>query len=294
MALGKGLSALIPEKLEPVEIEGLKTTSSGLKNEVDPQQRIDIKLIRDNRFQPRQNYDDAKLDELVESIKEKGLLQPIVVRRVGDVFEVIAGERRLRAARKLGLLHIPVVVKEATDKEALVLALVENVQREELNPVEKAESYRRLVDEFSFTQEEVAKAVGKDRATVANLLRLLKLPKEILKAVFDGKISEGHARALLSIEEPNSQMMLFLETVQKGFSVREVEERSRIALSGKKSKKSVRASLKDPEISAIEEELRRVFGTKVLVQNKRGNKGKMVIEYYSLNDFDRIMKVIRT
>ncbi len=293
MALGKGLSALIPEKLEPVAIEAVKTHDSLKSGSVDGQQRIDVAMIRDNRFQPRQNYDDAKLDELVASIKEKGLLQPIVVRRVGDAFEVIAGERRLRAVRKLGLVSVPVMIKEATDKEALVLALVENVQREELNPVEKAESYRRLVDEFSFTQEEVAKAVGKDRATVANLLRLLKLPKEILKAVFDGKISEGHARALLSIEEPNAQMILFLETVQKGFSVREVEERSKIATSGKKTKKPARVALKDPEIAAVEEELRRIFGTKVLVQNKRGNKGKLVIEYYSLNDFDRILKVVR-
>ncbi len=279
MALGRGLSALIPEKLEPVSIEPVKAGPAISKEAGDPQQRIDVKLIRDNRFQPRQNYDDAKLEELVQSIKEKGLLQPIVVRKVGDSFEVIAGERRLKAARKLGLVSVPVMVKEATDKEALVLALVENVQREELNPVEKAESYRRLVDEFSFTQEEVAKAVGKDRATVANLLRLLKLPKEILKSVFEGKLSEGHARALLSVEEPNAQMVLFLETLQKGFSVREVEERSKLAASGKKIKKPVRVALKDPEIAAVEEELRRIFGTKVLVQNKRGNKGKLVIEY---------------
>lgn len=293
MALGKGLSALIPEKQEPVEIHPAKTDGVPQKETTGSQQRIDVKLIRDNRFQPRQNYDDIKLDELVQSIKEQGMLQPIVVRKVGDAFEVIAGERRLRAARKMGLSSVPVMIKEATDKEALVLALVENVQREELNPIEKAESYRRLVDEFGFTQEDVAKSVGKDRATIANLLRLLKLPKEILKAVFDGKISEGHARALLAVEEPNAQMLLFLEAMQKGFSVREVEERTKALASGKKAKKFSRVSLKDPEIAAVEEELRRIFGTKVNVMNKRGNKGKLVIEYYSLNDFDRILKVVR-
>ncbi len=299
MALGKGLSALIPEKTNPVSIEGTtKNAQDGLKEQHKKegdfeQQYLDVSLIKDNRFQPRQNYDDAKLDELVASIQTNGLLQPIVVRAIEQGFEVIAGERRLKAARKAGLKKIPVVIKQATDKEMLVLALVENLQREELNPVEKAESYQRLVDEFSFTQQDVANAVGKDRATIANLLRLLKLPKEIKQAVFEGKISEGHARALLAVEEPNAQRILFLEIIQKKLSVREVEEKVKNVVGDKPLRKAKRKALQDPEITAVEEELRGVFGTKVQIFNKRGNKGKVVIEYYSLNDFDRIMAVVK-
>ena len=282
MALGKGLSALIPERPDAAAYQAT--------------QQVEIGLIRDNRFQPRQNYPEAGLEELMASIKENGFLQPILVRKTSDGYEVIAGERRLKAARKLSLERIPVIVREATDKEALVLAIVENVQREELNPVEKAESYRRLIDEFQYSQEEVARSVGKDRATVANLLRILKLPKEIQKGLFDGKISEGHARALLSVEEANAQMLLYLETVQKGFSVREVEERSK-KVGGQASKiarkAKGKAKAKDPEILKLEEELRLILGTKVSVQNNRKNKGKVIVEYYSLDDLDRILEVIR-
>jgi ParB family chromosome partitioning protein len=285
MALGKGLSALIPEKAQALS----KETS------VAAGQELDLQLIKDNRFQPRQNYDEARLDELVGSIKEKGFLQPIVVRKIDDGYEVIAGERRLKAARKLGLAKVPVIVKEATDKEALELALVENIQREDLNPIEKATSYQRFIEEFSYTQEDVAKAIGKDRATVANLLRLLKLPEEIRKAITDGKISEGHARALVSIEDPNAQMVVFLEAVHKGLSVREVEDRvKKVSFDGSgKSGRKKMAAQKDPEMVSLEEELRQAFGTKVTIENKRGNKGRLLIEYYSLEDFDRILAVVR-
>ena len=280
MALGKGLSALIPERPDAVAQQSA--------------QQIDIGVIRDNRFQPRQNYPEAGLDELMASIKENGFLQPILVRKTSDGYEVIAGERRLKAARKLGLEKVPVIIREATDKEALVLAIVENVQREELNPVEKAESYRRLIDEFQYSQEEVARSVGKDRATVANLLRILKLPKEIQKGLFDGKISEGHARALLAVEEANAQMLLYLESIQKGFSVREVEDRAKnMGGLAKKLAKKIKGKVKDPEILKLEEELRLILGTKVAVQNNRKNKGRVIIEYYSLDDLDRILEVIR-
>ncbi|NLE65199.1 MAG: ParB/RepB/Spo0J family partition protein [Elusimicrobia bacterium] len=280
MALGKGLSALIPEKTSVLAEGG--------------SQKIRTSLIRDNRLQPRQNYDEGRLDELAASIREQGFLQPIVVRKAADGYEVIAGERRLKAARRLKMEEVPVVVKEATDREALVLALVENVQREELNPVEKAESYHRLVDEFGYTQEDVAKSVGKDRVTIANLLRLLKLPKDILQAVSDGKVSEGHARTLLSLEDANAQMLLFLEIVQKGLSVREAEERVKAAAGAKRSAKKNKARLKDPEVLRLEEELRNILGTKVSVENSRKNKGKVVIEYYSLDDLDRILGIIRS
>lgn len=281
MALGRGLSALIPEKTEQAQ-------------EGSSQQEIDIQLIKDSRFQPRQNYAEPGLEELVASIKEKGILLPIVVRRVGEGFEVIAGERRLRAARKVGLKKVPVVVREASDQEAFILAIIENVQREDLNAVEKAKSYQRLVDEFNFSQEEIAKTVGKDRATISNLLRLLKLPDEIQKGLFENKISEGHARAILSVEDVNAQIVLYWEAVQKGLSVREVEARARLGAgaSFKKSKNS-KAKSKDPEVLRLEEELRGLLGTKVVVENSRKNKGRLIVEYYSLDDLDRILAVMR-
>ncbi len=282
MALGRGLSALISDKKD----NGQDQSSAGFE--------VETVRVKENRLQPRQTYDVVKIDELAASIKEKGFLQPVVVRTAGDGYEVVAGERRLKAARKLGLLKIPVIVKEVDDKEALVLALVENIQREELNAIEEGESFRRLVDEFKLSQEDVARMVSKDRATVANLIRLLKLPKEIQKAVVDGKISSGHARALLSIEDEVLQMKVFAEVADKGLSVREAEARVKSALTGKKSKLKSKTALKDPEIAALEEELRRIFGTKVQIQNKRGNKGKLVIEYYTLDDFDRILEVVRT
>ncbi len=285
MALGRGLSALIPDQEKRVDVAVTDASDRSVLQE------IEVKLIADNRFQPRQAYDESRLDELVSSIKEKGLIQPIVVRKAVSGYEVVAGERRLRAARKLGLIKVPVVVRDVSDKEALVLALVENIQREELNPVEKAETYRRLIDEFGYTQEEVAHSVGKDRVTVSNLLRLLKLPKEVLQGLFDGKISEGHARAILSVENDNSKILLYLEAVKKGFSVREVELRAK-ASHGRTPVK-VAGKPADPEVKKLEEELRGILGTKVEVLNGRNNKGRLMIEYYSLDDLDRILEVIR-
>ena len=282
MALGRGLSALITEKKDMV------MASSEAR-------QIETALIQDNRFQPRQTYDVVKIDELAASIKEQGLLQPLVVRSIDGGFEVVAGERRLKAARKIGLLKVPVIVRDVSDQQALVLALVENLQREELNPIEEAESFRRLIDEFKQTQEDVARLVSKDRATVANLIRLLKLPKDVQRAVADGRISAGHARAILAVETTENQMNVFMEILQKGLSVREAEALVKVAAApdtragaGKKV-----AVFKDPEIASLEEELRHILGTKVHIFNARGNKGKLVVEYYSLDDFDRILEVIR-
>ena len=251
--------------------------------------------IKDNRFQPRQTYDIVKIDELAASIKEQGLLQPLVVRSVNNGYEVVAGERRLKAARKIGLLRVPVIIRDVSDQQALVLALVENLQREELNPIEEAESFRRLIDEFKQTQEEVARLVSKDRATVANLIRLLKLPKDIQQAVADGRISAGHARAILSIETTEKQIAVFMEIVQKGLSVREAEALAKVNADQKTEQDGQKkvSAFKDPEVASLEEELRRIFGTKVQIFNTRGNKGKLVVEYYSLDDFDRILEVVR-
>ncbi len=281
MALGRGLSALIAERKE------VPPASTG-------QLHVDIALINDNRFQPRQTYDIAKIDELAASIKDQGLLQPLVVRPIDHGFEVVAGERRLKAARKLGLLQVPVIVRDVTDQEALVLALVENLQREELNPIEEAESFRRLVDEFQQSQEDVARLVSKDRATVANLLRLLKLPKDIQRAVSDGRISAGHARAILAVDSAERQREIFTRILDEKLSVREAEALTKADAAQVIAKdKHKLKPLKDPEIAALETELRGIFGVKVQVCNARGNKGKVVIEYYSLDDLDRILEVVR-
>jgi ParB family transcriptional regulator, chromosome partitioning protein len=280
--LGKGLSALIPG----AGAEKALTPDGGVTE-------IKTSLIKDNSLQPRTHYDEAKLAELVASIKEKGILQPILVRKLGAEYEVIAGERRLRAARALNLESIPAVVKVATDREALVLALVENIQREELNAIEEAQSFRKLIDEFNFSQEDVAKSIGKDRSTVNNLLRLLKLPEEIQKAVFAGQLSTGHARALLAVEDKKLQNKIFNDVITNGLSVREVERLVKAV--GEDSvlvDKTTKPEPKNQDVASLEEDLQRSLGTKVRVLAKN-KKGKIVIEYYSLEDLDRIIGILK-
>ncbi|MDE2221673.1 MAG: ParB/RepB/Spo0J family partition protein [Candidatus Omnitrophica bacterium] len=284
-ALGKGLSALISKKpSEGKEISSLEINSKNIAY-------VDTISILENRFQPRQNYDQAKQEELKASIKEKGILQPILVRSYKEGYEVVAGERRLKAAKAIGLKQVPVIIKNVTDREALVLALVENIQREELNAIEEAQGFKRLLEEFQFTQEAVAEAVGKDRSTVTNLLRLLRLPQEIQKQVADGRISMGHARALLSIEEVSIQKKIAQLIVDKGLSVRQVEDLVKNSRQNQPAKKAVEKN-KNHDVEILEEELRKILGTKVLIEDKKG-KGKVVIEYYTLDDLDRILEVLR-
>ena len=278
-ALGKGLSALILEKEKDavVKSEGvayLKTNS-----------------IQNNSLQPRTNYDDEKLNDLKASIKEKGVLQPILVREKAGQYEVVAGERRLKAARALDLEEVPVIIKDVTDQEAFVIALVENIQREELNPIEEAEAYRKLIEEFSYTQEEVAQSVGKDRSTISNLLRVLKLPVEIRRSVYNGELSVGHARALLSVEIPMQRDSLFVLTMKKGLSVRELENLVQSKSKGGTRRASSQTA-KDHEVIALEEDLQRTLGTKVRLMPQK-KRGKIVIEYYSLDDLDRIIQIIK-
>ena len=278
-ALGKGLSALIPEREKDVAVKS------------DAGVYLKTNLIQDNSLQPRTNYDNEKLNDLKASIKEKGVLQPILVREKNGQYEVVAGERRLRAARALDLDEVPVIIKDVTDQEAFVIALVENIQREELNPIEEAEAYRKLIEEFSYTQEAVAQSVGKDRSTISNLLRVLKLPIEIRRSVYNGDLSVGHARALLSVEIPLERDRLFVLTMKKGLSVRELENLAQSKSKGGSRRASSQAT-KDRDVIALEEDLQRTLGTKVrlMLQKKRG---KIVIEYYSLDDLDRIIRLIK-
>ncbi len=275
--LGRGLSALIPENVEtgdrPRQEEGAKV--------------VKTELIGLNQQQPRLHYEEDKLEELKASIREKGILQPILVRRVDQGYEVVAGERRLRAAKAVGLKEVPVVIRDVDDNEALVLALVENIQRENLNPIEEARAFRRLVDDFRLTQEQVADAVGKERSTVSNMLRLLKLPAEMQEAVSKGLISMGHARALLSVENAQKQYQMFVKFLEGEVNVRQAEQLSKADRPVKRPRKD-----KDHEVARLEEELSRLLGTKVLIE-ARQKRGRVVIEYYSLDDLDRILEIIR-
>jgi ParB family chromosome partitioning protein len=278
--LGKGLSALIPEKIYSGNEEKRKEEIAFLN----------VDVIRDNSQQPRTNYDTTTMEELKSSIKEKGLLQPLLVRPVdGGGYEVIAGERRLRAARALNLKDVPVVIKNVTNDEALILALIENIQREELNAIEEGLAYKKLLDEHHLTYEQVAQSVSKDISTVSNMIRLLKLPDDIREKVVSGEVSMGHARALVGVDNAQVQKELFLLVLNKKISVRELEALIRNAATVKKSKKDTH---KDHEIVYLEEELQKLLGTKVNIQAHK-KRGKLIIEYYSVDDLDRILKIIR-
>ncbi len=294
--LGKGLSALIaqvsPESQQA--IEKVRAIEQGL-NEPFKNMKffpMAVESIGFNPFQPRQNYDEDSLEELKASIKEKGIIQPLLVRpnKEGN-FEVVAGERRLRAAKALGILNVPVVIKDMSDTEVLLLALVENIQRQDLNVIDEAKAFEKLVNEFKLTQDQIATAVGKDRATVANTLRLLKLPLDIQHKIIQQKISMGHARALLALDSPEAQLAMAQKIINQNLSVRSVEGLVKQA-STKPQKKTKAQKLKDPDIAILEDELRRILGTKVLVEDKKG-KGRLIIEYYSLDDLDRVLNILR-
>ena len=287
--LGKGLSALISSK--PSEGDFNKEISSLDINPSGEIAYLKTMSILENRLQPRKNYDESKLEDLKASIKEKGVLQPILVRKSENGYEIVAGERRLRAAKAVGLEQVPVIIKNVTDREAFVLALVENIQREELNAIEEALGFKRLMEEFQFTQEAVAEAIGKDRSTITNLLRLLRLPEEIQKQVADAKLSMGHARALLSLEDVAIQKKMAKVIIDKGLSVRQVEDLVKKARQGQNIIKAA-AKPKNRDIEILEEELRKILGTKVFIEDKKG-KGRLVVEYYTLDDLDRILGILR-
>lgn len=247
---------------------------------------IPIAKIIPNPHQPRLHFDPTKLDELTESIKEHGILQPLVVSRIGDQYELIAGERRFQAAKKIGLESVPVVVRDVTEQQKLELAIIENIQRHNLNPIEEAKSYLRLVDEFGLGQEAVAKKMGKSRSSIANTLRLLSLPVEIQRAVAEGKISEGHAKALLAIENSEKQRAVFDLIIKEELTVRETEVRVR-SISVKPHLRS--AAVLNPEIIQRAEHLTEVLGTKVKI-TPAGKGGKVIIEYYAPEDLDGLLK----
>jgi ParB family chromosome partitioning protein len=250
---------------------------------------VDVGKIHPNPFQPRSDFDKDSLEDLSHSILEKGVIQPVTVRRVNGEYQLISGERRLRAAQHAGLERIPAYIIEVRDEgELLELALIENIQRDELNAIEIAHAYRRLIDERSLSQDEVAQKVGKDRTTVSNFLRLLKLPEKIKDGLRRGLISMGHARALISVSDERLQLRLYRRIVESGLSVRKIEELTKG--SGQSRKRPARASSGDHQ--NVEEKLRIVLGTKVKVRSKKGGGGEIIVEYYSLDDLERLIDLL--
>jgi ParB family transcriptional regulator, chromosome partitioning protein len=273
-ALGRGLSALIPDTPAPA------LTDRALE--------VDSDLLRPNKFQPRTHMDDERIEELTRSIRANGIIQPIIVRRVDSGYEIIAGERRWRAAQRAGLLKVPVVVRDVPEDRLLAVALIENIQREDLNPIEEAHAYRRLVDEFHLTQEQIADAVGRDRSSVANFLRLLRLPQEVRSNLASGALSMGHARALLALSDEVSQLQLARDIVAGNLSVRETEALIRKAQAPPAEKPEPK---KDVHTRAAEDKLRLALGTRVRIV-RRGKGGKVEVDFANEDELQRIYEYL--
>ncbi len=279
LALGKGLGALIPE-VDPG------------KEEQKDFFFCDIDLIRPNRFQPRINFSEEDLQELTDSIKAQGILQPLLVRKDENGYELIAGERRLRAAKRARLAQVPVVLKRVNDDKMLEIAIVENIQREDLNPIEEAEAYHRLITQLNLTQDQASARVGKSRSAVANFLRLRQLPEQIKESITDGSLSMGHARAILGAEASSQQLAAWRSVMAKGLSVRQTEALVRNLKSEKKKPRVSRNRTEEIYLSGLAEDLSRHFGTKIMIK-KTGQKGKVEIEFYSNDDLERLIQRLK-
>lgn len=304
-ALGKGLGAFFPDYDESGEGDKERDKQEQTSTYLDPEQRVNVVLeipienIRPNPHQPRKEFDEERLEELADSIKRHGLIQPITVRYIGEKrFELISGERRLRATKMAGLDNIAAYIREVEDDDIIAFALVENIQREELNPIEVAMGYQRLIDECGYTQREVARKMGKNRSTITNMLRLLNLPAPIQKALRDRKISMGHARALINVEDDNEQEKILQKTIDKDWSVRQVEKAVR-SLSKPKENTSSSTASQQPSTKEkaiyrdITNRLRNKLSTKVDIKPKK-NGGEIRIEYYSDEELDRLLSKFET
>lgn len=279
--LGKGLGALIPDDLSVQE-------DKDIKKDVN---KISINMIRANESQPRKSFDESKLNSLTASIKEHGIIQPLVLKKDdGDTYTIIAGERRWRAAKLAGLKEIPAVIMNVTEKQVLEISLIENIQREDLNPIEEALAYKKLIEDFNLTQEELSERLGKSRTAITNCMRLLNLDLRVQQYVIEGVITEGHGRAILGVDDKNFQFKLAQTVIDEGLSVRDTEKLAKSILHDKKGKRKERNE--NPYYIDIEERLKNAFGTKVLIKSGR-NKGKIEIEYYSEDDLQRIVELLK-
>ena len=305
--LGRGLDALFPEKVsqekpKTVRSSKPKTNTATVKTTLDQpavkgETIVKISKVEPNREQPRKKFDEDALLELSESIKLYGVLQPLLVSDKKDYYEIVAGERRWRAAKMAGLKEIPVVIKEFSAQEIVEISLIENIQREDLNPVEEAMAYRRLIDEFKLKQDEIAERVSRSRTAVTNSLRLLKLDARVQQMMVDEMISAGHARALLGIDDQEKQYVLAQKIFDEKLSVRDTEKLVKSIQNEKKNRTNVRKEI-DPKLEAIyhdlEEQMKGILGTKVSINHKDEEKGKVEIEYYSQDELDRIIDLLRT
>lgn len=270
--LGRGMGALLPA----IE-EDKKLIMCGIEE------------LRPNKHQPRKIFESGKLMDLVASIKEKGVIQPLLARRISGGYELVAGERRWRAAQIAGLREVPVILREVRDTEMLELALIENIQRADLNPIEEAEGYQKLIDEFDYTQEELSIRVGKERSTIGNHLRLLKLPEPVKKDIAEGIVTTGHAKAILGLESIQMQIEAHTAVVKKGLSVRETESLVRKMVKGRPGKKAHKTS---SDIEKVQETLIRLLGTKVMISGNN-KKGRIVLEYYSSDELERLIDILK-
>ncbi|MCF0143492.1 MAG: ParB/RepB/Spo0J family partition protein [Firmicutes bacterium] len=298
--LGRGLDALFGDaEVAPVEKKpaAKKTAKAAAKEEPEAAEGgvlyIDINDIKPNSSQPRKTFDEEKLEELASSIERHGLIQPIVLRKLGKGYEIVAGERRWRASRLVGLKQVPCIVKELTDEENMLLAIIENMQREDLNPIEEAEGLKQMIDTYGLTQEQVSYSVGKSRPYITNSLRLLKLPEEVQKLTAEGKLSTGHARALAAIKDKDILLELAKRTAAEGLSVRQIETLAKKEKEPAKKAKKPAAPAKTADEKRVEEDLKNALGTRVSL-NRKGKKGKIEIEFYSTEELERLIDLLKT
>ena len=299
--LGKGLDALIPNKVGGAANETSKKTRSAVKKDKTVSEKkpaaerlVKISSVEPNLKQPRRHFDEDALLELSESIKQYGVLQPLLVSDKKDYFEIIAGERRWRAAKMAGLKEVPVVVKEFTEQEIVEISLIENIQREDLNPIEEAMAYKRLMEEFHLKQDEIAERVAKSRTAVTNSMRLLKLTVKVQEMVIADMISAGHARALLGISDESLQENTAMKVFDEKLSVRETEKLVKNLVSPAKKAKTERNTAEDAIYESLEEKMKGIMGTKVSIQRNKNNKGKIEIEYYSRDELERIIDLFES
>jgi ParB family chromosome partitioning protein len=302
--LGRGLGAIFGDDV----VENADGENKNVSRETSPEEggeekkeepgkeyMMKLSVIEPNRGQPRKDFNEESIGELADSIKKYGVLQPLLVQKSGDHYEIVAGERRWRAAKEAGLKEVPVVIKEYTKQQAMEIALIENVQREDLNPIEEAQAYQQLMQEFELTQEEIAERVSRSRTAITNCMRLLKLDKRVQDMLIQGQLSSGHARALLALENQDAQYQLGLKIIDQRLSVREVEKL--VKLLGK-PKKQEKPKEEEKDLSFIfkdlEERMKQVMGTKVIINKKDRNKGRIEIEYYSEAELERIVELIES
>ena len=296
--LGKGLDSLIPNALGETKAKKeavAKAKSKATTEEKEPQTLVKITKVEPNREQPRKNFDEDALQELADSIKQFGLLQPILVQDRKDYYEIIAGERRWRAAKLAGLKEVPVIIRNYTEQEIVEISLIENIQREDLNPIEEAMAYKRLINEFKLKQDSIAERVSKSRTAVTNSLRLLKLDERVQQMLIDEMISAGHARAILAIPDKDKQASVAMKVFDEKLSVRETEKLVKhiVEPPKKKAEKQVNTA-EDAIYESLEEKMKGIVGTRVFIHRKKNNKGKIEIEYYSRDELERIIELFES